>query len=79
MEPFRVSSERRVADPSVSTMPDGMTEEQVAELKEAFDLFDADKSGQIDFRELRAAFKALGFQVPKDELRKMFDDVKLKP
>lgn len=53
----------------------GLTEEQQAELKEAFDLFDADKSGQIDFKELRAAFKALGFQVPKEELKKMFNDV----
>ena len=53
----------------------GLTEEQQAELKEAFDLFDADKSGQIDVKELKAAFKALGFQVPKEELRKMFNDV----
>ena len=53
----------------------GLTEEQQAELKEAFDLFDADKSGQIDFKELKAAFKALGFQIPKEELRKMFNDV----
>ena len=53
----------------------GLTEEQQAELKEAFDLFDADGSGEIDFRELKAAFKALGFQVPKEELKKMFDAV----
>ena len=56
-------------------MQRGLTEEQQAELKEAFDLFDADKSGQIDFKELKAAFKALGFQVPKEELKKMFNDV----
>ena len=56
-------------------MQRGLTEEQQQELKEAFDLFDADKSGQIDFKELKAAFKALGFQVPKEELKKMFNDV----
>jgi hypothetical protein len=28
----------------------GLSAEQQAELKEAFDLFDADKSGQIDVR-----------------------------
>ena len=53
----------------------GFTEEQKAELKEGFNLFDADGSGNIDFKELKAAFKALGFQVPKEELRKMFNDV----
>ena len=57
-------------------MPEAaLKQEQIDELKEAFDLFDADGSGQIDFRELKAAFKALGFKVPKDELQKMFNDV----
>ena len=54
-------------------MPEAaLKQEQIDELKEAFDLFDADGSGQIDFRELKAAFKALGFKVPKDELQKMW-------
>lgn len=90
----------------------GLSAEQQAELKEAFDLFDADKSGQIDvrarsrslrtitflhfswrarmmdviadmraacalwqFKELKAAFKALGFDTPKEEIRKMLADV----
>ena len=54
---------------------EGLSEDQKAELKEAFDLFDVDGSGEIDFKELKAAFKALGFQVPKAELQKMFNDV----
>jgi len=52
-----------------------LSEERKAELREAFDLFDADGSGQIEFKELKAAFKAMGFDTPKAELRKMFDDV----
>jgi len=49
-----------------------LTDEQKNDLKEAFDLFDADHSGNICFKEMKAAFKALGFQVPKDEMKKMF-------
>lgn len=52
-----------------------LSEDRKAELREAFDIFDVDKSGEIDFRELRTAFKAMGFEVPKDELRRMFDSV----
>lgn len=33
------------------------------EIKEAFGLFDAEGKGSIDIRELKAAFRALGFQV----------------
>lgn len=33
------------------------------EIKEAFSLFDTEGKGAIDVRELKAAFRALGFQV----------------
>ena len=49
--------------------------EQIEELKEAFNLFDADQSGAIDYKELKAAIKALGIQVEKTELKKMITDV----
>ena len=49
--------------------------EQVEQLKEAFQLFDADQSGAIDYRELKAAMKALGIQVKKEELKKMITDI----
>jgi len=55
--------------------PKKLSSVQEEELLEAFNLFDADKSGFIDFKELRAAFKVLGFQTPKEELRKMFAEV----
>jgi len=43
--------------------PGSLSEEQIAELKEAFSLFDTDGSGAIDYRELKAAMHALGFAV----------------
>merc|ERR1711865_1009763 len=41
----------------------------------AFNLFDTDHSGSIDYRELKAAMRALGFEVKKEELRKMITDI----
>ena len=38
----------------------GLTEDEIDEIKEAFDLFDTDGSGSIDPKELRAAMQSLG-------------------
>lgn len=53
----------------------GLDEEAMEEIKEAFNLFDTDGKGAIDVRELKAAFRALGFQVKKSEIRQMFVDM----
>merc|ERR1712159_440260 len=53
----------------------GLTEEQMEEIREAFGLFDGDQSGAIDVRELKAAMRALGFEVKNEELKKMVSDV----
>ena len=44
-------------------------------IREAFNLFDTDHSGSIDYRELKAAMRALGFEVKKEELKKMITDI----
>ena len=48
-----------------------LTEEQKIEIKEAFDLFDTDGSGDIEMKELKVAMRALGFEPKKDEISKM--------
>ena len=48
---------------------------QKEQLREAFDLFDVDKSGAIDYKELKAALKALGMKIDKHELKKMITEV----
>merc|ERR1712086_654029 len=53
----------------------GLSEEQLDEVREAFGLFDADASGQIDVRELKAAMRSLGFEVKNEELKKMVSDI----
>jgi centrin-1 len=66
---------RRTPAASRKTKKPGLTEEQVEEIREAFNLFDTDHSGSIDYRELKAAMRALGFEVKKEELRKMITDI----
>lgn len=53
----------------------GLDDEAMEEIKEAFNLFDTEGKGNIDVRELKAAFRALGFQVKKAEIRQMFIDM----
>ena len=51
-----------------------LTEEQRQEIKEAFDLFDTDGSGNIDAKELKVAMRALGFEPKKEEIKKMISE-----
>lgn len=48
-----------------------LTDEQKQEIKEAFDLFDTEKSGSIDYHELKVTLKALGFEAKKAEVLKL--------
>merc|ERR1711881_584306 len=52
-----------------------LTDEQKQEIKEAFDLFDTDGSGNIDSKELKMGMRALGFEPKKEEIQKMISDV----
>ena len=61
--------------PSPSKAEKSLSTDQLEEIKEAFRLFDVDCSGSIDYREMRAAMKALGIKVDKAELKKMITDV----
>merc|ERR1712193_443113 len=47
----------------------------MGEIKEAFDLFDTDGSGNIDQKELKVAMRALGFEPKKEEIKKMISDI----
>ena len=52
-----------------------LSDDQKQELREAFDLFDAEKKGSIDLHELKVLMRALGFQVKKPEVVKMVHEV----
>ena len=56
-----------------------LSEDQMDELREAFGLFDSDNKGALDARELKAAIRAMGFDVKKDQVRKMMQDIGREP
>lgn len=53
----------------------GLSEDEVTEIKEAFDLFDVDKSGSIDKSELRNALSNLGIDNRNHTLNAMMKDL----
>ena len=52
-----------------------MTEEQIAEFKEAFSLFDKDGDGQITTKELGTVMRALYQNPTESELRELISEV----
>ena len=47
-----------------------LSEDKKQEIKDAFDLFDTDGSGAIDYKELKAALQALGMPAQKEDIDK---------
>ncbi|CAH1245067.1 CALM1 [Branchiostoma lanceolatum] len=56
-------------------MAEEMTEEQISEFREAFELFDKDGNGSIDAEELGTVMKELGQNPTKSELKDMINEV----
>ncbi len=53
-----------------------LSDEQKAEIKEAFDLFDATGSGMINLQDLKVALRALGFEPAKTEIKRLINQLK---
>jgi Ca2+-binding EF-hand superfamily protein len=53
----------------------GLTEDEIDEIKEAFNLFDTNGSGTIDPRELKAAMQSLGFETKNPTIFQMIADL----
>lgn len=56
-------------------IPIELTNTQKRELREAFDLFDAQGTGRIPATDVKVALRALGFEVKKEELRQLLNEV----
>lgn len=52
-----------------------LTEEQKNDIREAFDLFDTEGTGQMDAKELKVALRALGIEPQKEEIKKMISSI----
>lgn len=53
----------------------GLTEDEVSEIKEAFDLFDTNKTGSIDRDELKNALENLGVDTNNQTLKNMLNEI----
>merc|ERR1712113_1285396 len=53
----------------------GLTEDEIEEIREAFNLFDTDGSGTIDPGELKAAMRSLGFETKNPTIFQMIADL----
>ena len=53
----------------------GLSEDEILEIKEAFDIFDDDKSGSIDISELKAAMANLGLDSKNAQVSQMVNDL----
>eukprot|EP00457_Paulinella_chromatophora_P015808 gb/GEZN01016490.1/.p1 GENE.gb/GEZN01016490.1/~~gb/GEZN01016490.1/.p1 ORF type:complete len:265 (+),score=40.36 gb/GEZN01016490.1/:34-828(+) len=69
--PAKITSEVSGSSPSPGTMlpqpSRQLTEDQRAEIQEAFELFDSDKDGSLDYHEFKVSLKALGFEVSREK------------
>lgn len=53
----------------------GLSDDEVEELRQAFDLFDTDGGGTIDPKELRAAMRSLGLETKNQTVYQMIQDI----
>jgi centrin-1 len=53
----------------------GLTEDEIDEIREAFNLFDNEGTGLIDPKELKAAMQSLGFEQKNPTIFQMFADL----
>jgi len=67
---FMFMSEKKVNEQTVT-----LTEEQIAEFKDAFSLFDKDGDGLITLEELATVMRSLGQNPTDDELKEMIKEV----
>lgn len=49
-----------------------VTPQQIQEINESFELLDTNKDDKIDYYELKVALKALGFDVKKQDIERLF-------
>lgn len=71
----KITQKSETSNPQKKKKVREFNEEQREVLKQAFDAFDANKSGNIDEKELMDAMKALGFNPTKEDVITMINDV----
>ena len=70
-----LTATHRESEENKSEMADTLTDEQIAEFKEAFALFDKDGDGTITTKELGTVMRSLGQNPTEAELQDMINEV----
>lgn len=73
LEKERLAAQQAAQQQSQNALAE-ISEDQREEISEAFQLFDLDKDGWIDYHELKVAMKALGFDCSKQEITQILRD-----
>ena len=55
--------------------PQGLSQDEVDEIRQAFDLFDTNQTGKIDPKELKAAMQSLGFDTKNPTIFQMIAEL----
>lgn len=63
------------ATQEVVETPQGLTAEEYSEVKEAFQIFDSDGSGEIDVKELKEALENLGLDADNKAFQNLLDGI----
>eukprot|EP00976_Prorocentrum_cordatum_P091419 1188528-Prorocentrum_minimum.AAC.4 len=72
---LNVDAKTKGEDIGLITLVERLTEQQVAEFKECFDMFDEDGSGNIDSDELKDILSALGVKMAAMEIAELVGEV----
>lgn len=68
--------EKTAFNPKLYERP-GLSEDEILEIKEAFDLFDTEKTGTIDPKELKEAMAALGYEAKNQTIYQMISNLEV--
>jgi len=74
-DPKRNTEEQQEKEQAESNQPRQLSEEEIAELKDAFALFDKDGDGTISVGELGTVMRTMGQNPTEEELREMIAEV----
>ena len=66
--------ERQAFNPKHYERP-GLSEDEIMEIKEAFDLFDPTKSGFVSPKDLRQAMQSLGYEIKNQTIYQMINNL----
>ena len=73
--PAKVDPKKKGAFNAKAYERSGLQEQEILEIKEAFDLFDTDGSGNIDVKELRGAMTAHGLAITNERIMDILDKI----